>query len=672
MTRRGIIIGLLIAVLLSAFCFFHDGVIGRGERMVGDLMPAGVWGPILLVLLVANPLLKRLRPTWVLSARELAIIACAALLAGSVASRALVRMFPTSIMLPHHYMRTNPSWAKEDVVGAMPKRMLPDISHEQDIVLDGYVTGLGEGDVHIAPSAVPWHAWIGALTFWVPLFITVLCASIALAVVVHRQWVHHEHLPFPTVTFASAVFPSGNHAWGSALHQRLFWVSATAVTLIHVNNYLARLWPRTLIPVKLSFDLRALMPAFDILVRGGGQRLFQPSLMFAVIGLSYFIASDVSFSMGAMPFIFVAIAGWFAGYGVIFYTGNHLSPNLTSFLFAGGYFGLFLLILYTGRRYYSAVLRAGLGLKVSDGVEAHVVWAMRLFLASALLFVVQLMAVGLSPTLAVVYVGLALMTWLVVSRVVAETGAYYIGTQIFPGGLLWGVMGATALGVHSVAIVYLVTACILCCPGWSTMPFAVQGFRLAEVSGETIGRMAKWSLGVVLICLCVAVPVTLYLQYDRGAIATAGGWMLALSHFPGDNIVEMTQQLRAQGSLEISESLSGWGRLLHMRPQWHLVAAFAAALSLALTFAFCRLRFARWPFHPVVLVFMHGGQAVTMAWSFLIGCAIKASVTHYGGARLYDRVKPLMIGLIAGDLVGRFIPMGVGIVHYLATGRQLI
>ena len=48
-----------------------------------------------------------------------------------------------------------------------------------------------------------------------------------------------------------------------------------------------------------------------------------------------------------------------------------------------------------------------------------------------------------------------------------------------------------------------------------------------------------------------------------------------------------------------------------------------------------------------------------MAWSFLIGWVIKIVVTRYGGARLYKRLKPLMIGLIVGDVLGRFLPGAV-------------
>ena len=56
-----------------------------------------------------------------------------------------------------------------------------------------------------------------------------------------------------------------------------------------------------------------------------------------------------------------------------------------------------------------------------------------------------------------------------------------------------------------------------------------------------------------------------------------------------------------------------------------------------------------------------------MAVSFLIGWAIKNSVTRYGGTGAYQKVKPLMIGLIAGDLAGSIIPLIIGSIIRVTT-----
>ena len=61
-------------------------------------------------------------------------------------------------------------------------------------------------------------------------------------------------------------------------------------------------------------------------------------------------------------------------------------------------------------------------------------------------------------------------------------------------------------------------------------------------------------------------------------------------------------------------------------------------------------------------------QARMLAFSFLLGFVVKAVVSHLGGASLHERVKPVMIGLIAGDLLGAILPNLIGAAYYFITG----
>ena len=151
---------------------------------------------------------------------------------------------------------------------------------------------------------------------------------------------------------------------------------------------------------------------------------------------------------------------------------------------------------------------------------------------------------------------------------------------------------------------------------------------------------------------------------------TSRGWPLMCSTFTFENMVKVKQQLHAQGTLELSESLSGFQRFAHMHPNWPCMGAFVIALAISLSFGICRLRFAWWPLHPVVFVFLGGYQARLMGVSFLIGWLIKSMVNKYGGGKCYNTLKPLMIGLIAGDLAAKLIPMLVGVVYFAITGQS--
>jgi hypothetical protein len=92
-------------------------------------------------------------------------------------------------------------------------------------------------------------------------------------------------------------------------------------------------------------------------------------------------------------------------------------------------------------------------------------------------------------------------------------------------------------------------------------------------------------------------------------------------------------------------------------------------VTLALLVSLCRLRFPWWPLHPIVFVFFGSHQAQRLAFSFLIGYLIKISVTKYGGERMHRSCRPVMVGIIAGEVLAGVIPMVVGVIYYLVTGK---
>jgi hypothetical protein len=59
-----------------------------------------------------------------------------------------------------------------------------------------------------------------------------------------------------------------------------------------------------------------------------------------------------------------------------------------------------------------------------------------------------------------------------------------------------------------------------------------------------------------------------------------------------------------------------------------------------------------------------------MGVSYLIGWGVKKIITQYGGSQAYNRLKPLMIGLIAGEVLGALFPTLFGVVYYFITNDQ--
>jgi hypothetical protein len=87
-----------------------------------------------------------------------------------------------------------------------------------------------------------------------------------------------------------------------------------------------------------------------------------------------------------------------------------------------------------------------------------------------------------------------------------------------------------------------------------------------------------------------------------------------------------------------------------------------------LLFTLGRLRFPNWPIHPVIFIVLGTWQSRRLAASFFVGWLIKVAVTRLLGGKSYQKVKPIMIGLIAGDVIGGIIPMIAGGIYYYLTG----
>ena len=64
------------------------------------------------------------------------------------------------------------------------------------------IQGFYEGDPE---GGVPWDAWIEPVLWWCLLILAVYWVSICLMVIVRRQWMEHERLPYPLVQVPLAL-----------------------------------------------------------------------------------------------------------------------------------------------------------------------------------------------------------------------------------------------------------------------------------------------------------------------------------------------------------------------------------------------------------------------------------------------------------------------------------
>ena len=662
MTLRAVLVGFIGAAFFCGFGYFNDAVMHQ-TMLIGSNMPISVYGGLILFMLLVHPLLRR----WSFTGRELAVALAIILASCCIPGSGLMRSFTAQLMMPHHFAKTNVGWRTQGVIEMTPPRMLADASGDEDIAVNGFVQGAHKG---WSLRRIPWHAWTGTLAFWLPMILTFWVGLIGLSVVTHRQWADHEHLPYPLATFAAALLPEEQSQRVGVLRNRLFWLGAGVVLFVHVNNYACGWFPRHMVAIPTEIDMGSLRELFPLYVKkGGGGRPFHPQFYFTVVAFAYFLASDVSFSLGFGPYVYPLVVGVFAVYGVSLRAGGAFSPSLQTFLNFGAYSGAMLALVYSGRHYFGRVFRQAVFLPSPERVEGEPVWGARVFLVCAGMFAVSLMAAGLDWPLALLYTAMAFMLMGVVGRIIAETGMFMIQPYWYPCVILLGLFGRRAIAPRDLLVMMLITMVLLLDPREALMPFLTNSWKLLQLRKVKIGKPAVCCGLALFVGLAVAIPVVLGFQYDLG-VNTQDGWgTRSAPQIAFDQVVIHKQRLQAQGTLERARSARGLKRFAAMAPMRSCMAAFAIGCGLFVLFTAARLRFTRWFLHPVLFLVWNSWPGIMLSSSFLLGWFIKVMVTKYGGAGVYQKLKPLMLGAIAGEMVGGVVPMLVGLVYYLATSE---
>lgn len=548
---------------------------------------------------------------------------------------------------------------------AMSER-LPAAEREFNRVYTGLQQGLPTDDRLLSPTDIPLRAWLPALAYWTPLVICLAMAILMLALVVHRQWSRHEQLTYPIAAVATAVVQrSPGRRISDILANRLFWWGALPVIALHSLNYLALWFPGRvpMIPVQWSNQDALLTVIPSIAQSGGIEHLRNGGIYFAVIGLAYFIASEVSLSLGICGFAVVLLSmQWYA------VTGGTTDLSAAR---SGAYLGYAAILLYTGRHYYWTVLvRAFAWRGGATADHAEPVWAARLFLLSFVgLIWVLTGALALDWLVATVYVLTLLVVFLVISRVVCETGLPFVQAGWEPAQLLANTVGITALGPGPLVLLCYLGSILTQDPRESLMPYAATAFKLSENTGVPRLRFALVGSLAMMIALVVGLIAVSWGLYHFGS--SRDGWAQENAARSLDIATRGISELVATGQYQASASAIGLDKLSLIndsagRARGLSWTAFGVIAVVA--FALLRFRFTGFILHPVLFLVWGTYPAVCLWFSFLLGWATKALVVRFGGGRVYQGLKPLFIGLIAGELTVASLTIITGWIYFFVTG----
>ncbi len=602
----------------------------HASRMTLSHFPIGVLMVYLSLALVLNPLCKWLAARFALSPTELLVILAGGLVGGAIPSVGLTGYFLGAIAAPYYFATPENQWA-EYFHPYIPQWLAPrNVNNALDHLFEGRPPG----------ADIPWNLWYIPVASWMVFITALFIASVCLAVLLRKQWVENERLPYPILR---PVLDLTLRERGP--FPRLFWIGfsvAFGIIAWNMVNYFVPGFPQ--IPN----------------IRWGPWVHFQryfPGIWTRInmftISFAYFANIDVLFSLWFFCVLFILRSGILNRYGY-----NASSIHTTSGEFAWMQMGAFVMLvfwgLWTARHHLKAVAQKALGRNgVLDDAEEMMRYrtAVLGLLLSVTFAVFWLWRAGMGFGVAGLYVLATLVIFLGVSRIVADVGLVFVCTPVGASEIVIHTIGPRNLSGPSLTTLAFSNALSSFGKGLF-MPSVVHATKIADLCPRR--HRPRVLTGIILAFAAGAaasITYTLYLGYTYGAYN--------FNDFP------FTRYSRSG----FSQALSQMKDPAVETPVRMVVFSIGAVIMSALTLLKYRLPW--WPLHPVGFAIAGISYVHFSTFSVFIAWAIKFVILRIGGAALYRRYRPFFLGILVGYTAGVAVSIFVDVVWFPGAGHGI-
>ena len=284
MAGRALLIG-AVGAGLTAFLVTQAEMVLSSVRIGYLQFPPVALGILLLATMLGRGM-KRLSARWGLSATDLLVIYCMALVSAMVSAHGVVQKFIPLLLAPKNFANVANGWHGKFDPHILP-RMVPYTVGDggtQDLVTNYYTRAHN--------PVVPWGAWITPVLNWGVLIVLVLAAFLCLTAIIRRQWVDSEKLAFPLAQLPLEIAGDGERG-GTFFRNPLMWLGALLPIVVFTVKAVHQVVP-TVPDVTLTLNMADYFttPPYNAVV---SQVLFIFS--FAAVGFFFLLPADVLFSI---------------------------------------------------------------------------------------------------------------------------------------------------------------------------------------------------------------------------------------------------------------------------------------------------------------------------------------------------------------------------------------
>ncbi len=612
-TLRAVLAGLAGTALLSYLTPIGDAL-NFGGWLASCHLPIGVV-VIFLLLLLAQPLLGRAR--W--RRGEILTTYAIMLVASGIPSFGLTAYLLPTLTGFRYFATPENRWA------SLFFKYIPHWASPNDMrVVRGFYEGWPE------KQALPWEEWAAPLAAWTLLALLVFGFLICWSVLLRRPWADHEHLIFPLVQLPLAM--SEGEVRGRALppffHNRHVWMGLAVPMAIHSLNGLHFYFPQ--VP-----EFRVALGLNDYFTgRLFGQiGPFVLFLHFSVVGFTFLLPQDLSFSLWFFYFVFKtqAVVATTLGWNLD-YVENYPVQRFAAMQMLGAFVALLVLFIWSERRYWAAVFVRAFtwGRPLDDRAEPlsyrAALWG--LFVCGGLICGWWVVA-GIRLWLAIVALLLFLLIATALTRFVSEGGMLFIQAPFRPADIVGAFAGTRVIDPRSLTNLVFVQRVFIFDLRAFMLPSLLDAYKIAAVG--KIGQ--RRLLAALVLGILVATPVSYWsfmtTVYRRGATTLSPWFMMGSPQQPPWIITHLL--LNPQQASPSSMVL------------------VAAGAVVALACGAMRARYIWWPLHPIGYAMGPSWPMIQMWFSIFLGWLAKSLILRYGGSRAFERSRAFFLAMVLGE-----------------------
>ncbi|MEE2659113.1 MAG: DUF6785 family protein [Candidatus Latescibacterota bacterium] len=551
--------------------------------------------------------------TFALNRSELVLVYAMLLIVSAICTMGLAEQILPIITAIFYFASPQNLWA-ERLFPYLPGALVVDDGNGSQLFFEG----LGPED------QIPYGSWVEPLMWWALFLVSLYVTMVCVAVILRRQWMERERLPYPIAQVGLAMIRAeeSGEVVNRFFRRPSMWVGFSLPMLVGSLLALHRYDPGfPVIPLQWSVIL--------------GHQSIMLYISFAVLGFSYFINSNIAAGIWFFHLLskgqreVLAMAGMTSTQRLNF---GVLDFPLLGYQGLGALLVMVLVGLWVGRGHYSQVLGKALGRRpeVSDADEiVSYRGAVLGAVGGVAVMVVWLWLMGTPLPVAVLFLIVALLIFVGITRIVAEAGLAVVRAPMIAPDLMVQGIGSSVLGpagVLNMSLAFIWAADVRV----FVMATCSNALKMIEEMEPRARRVVFWAMVLALFVGTLgSFWMIFHMAYRHGGINLSNWFFQGL---PAAAYNMAVRSVEPTGTDWLGIGFLGGGGLVMLVMMW------------------LRQRFMWWPVHP--LGFPIGANAMmNHVWfNVFIAWLLKRFVLKYGGPSVYRESQNFFLGLIAGQV----------------------